>query len=523
MSRALRTVFTLVLGCIFAVLTTVATPLPAHAAPLATTPVLPAQSAAGCPARVAVLGADMSAGGRFEVQGLLGVGAHTTQLIETLADEEQQARGLVPQNLLRAKATSSALIAPLAGGLGLSVRVNPAIVLDTPQTYANALLTAGVYGASVGVAAPTSLSEHALGTTAFLGLLRAARAACLTIPAARENLAIREVVLTSHLAQIIGRGAAPRLMAALKADVATRHAVTDAAVSNIVVRDSAARTLRVPPEQFSALVSFLRDLALSGVYDRIPTAQPRFTALSRLANGSQALALRFDNPAALTAPPRVTPKPSPSAVAVTPRASTPGAATPGPTTGAGTAAGALQSVGAGTIVLTEGAVARTYTLSPNVVVDRNAQRSSIGALQPRDHVSMTIDDRGKVIYISATSVTASAGATPAAGKTTAAVPTTAAAAGSGLDTASFAALAALVLLLLLALPLIAAFLVRRRQRSAAAKNEVTTEEQIVAAPLTRMSSSPPPTGTESSNVTPRTDAARGRNVPRKIQKRDRDE
>jgi len=514
MSKAPRTVFTLLLGCVLAVLATAATPPSVRAAPFATRPVPLAQPDAVCPARVAVLGADMSAGGKFEVQGLLGVGSHTVQLIETLADEQQQSRGLVPPNLLRAKATSSALIAPRAGTVGLSVTVNPAIVLDTPQTYANALLTAGVYGASVGVAAPTSRSEHALGTTAFLGLLRAARTACLTISTTRENLALREVVLTSQLAGVIGRGNAPRLMAALKADVATRHAVTDAAVSPIVVRDSAARTLGVPPAQLPALTSFLRDLAASGAYDRIPAAQPRFMALPRPAGGSQVLAVRFDDPAALTASSPVTPRPTPR-TAVTPRASTPSAATPGATAATGT----LRSAGAGTIALTEaGSGARTYTLSPSVVVDRNAQRSSIGALQSQDHVSLTIDDHGKVVYVSATSATASGGGTPAV-KTVVAAPAAAAPSGSGLDTASFAALAALVLLLLLALPLVGAFLVRRRQRREAMHdNGEPTEEQVVAA-------APLVARTESSGAmpTPRPDGARGRSVPRKIQKRDRDE
>ena len=54
---------------------------------------LPAQAdtAGTCAARVAVLGANMSAGGRFEVQRALAVGPHTRQLDETLSDEREEA------------------------------------------------------------------------------------------------------------------------------------------------------------------------------------------------------------------------------------------------------------------------------------------------------------------------------------------------------------------------------------------------------------------------------------------------
>src|SRR5437016_4027141 len=173
-----------------------------------------ADTAGACAARVAVLGANMSAGGRFEVQRALAVGPHTRQLDETLAEEREEAHGLVPPGLLGVIAISSGLLQPLPSGSGLTVTLNRNITLDTAQTYANALLTAGITDAKVGVAAPTA--QRALGTTALLGLLRAARVACVAISPRRQDLAIREVVLTGELAQEIGRQAAPSLMFALK-------------------------------------------------------------------------------------------------------------------------------------------------------------------------------------------------------------------------------------------------------------------------------------------------------------------
>ena len=116
----------------------------------------PAVSAGTCAARVAVLGANMVAGGRFEVQRALVVGPHTRQLDETLSDEREQAHGLVPPGLLGVVAVSSGLLQPLPAGSGLTVRLNRNITLDTAQTYANALLTAGITSAKVGVAVPTA-------------------------------------------------------------------------------------------------------------------------------------------------------------------------------------------------------------------------------------------------------------------------------------------------------------------------------------------------------------------------------
>src|SRR5207248_2253103 len=84
-----------------------------------------------------------------------------------------------------------------------------AITLDTAALYAAALRTAGIRHATVRVTAPAG--APALGTTALLGLLRAARAACVAVPDERAGLAIRELVLTSHVAQAYGGAAAAAL------------------------------------------------------------------------------------------------------------------------------------------------------------------------------------------------------------------------------------------------------------------------------------------------------------------------
>jgi len=114
--------------------------------------------------------------------------------------------GLIPAYLLGVVAISSARLTRRPAGAGLSVQTDPTVTFDTAALYANALLTAGVHDAVVQVTAPAT--GHALGTTALVGLLRAAGAACLAVPSDRAQLALREVVLTTQIGNRYGAGPA---------------------------------------------------------------------------------------------------------------------------------------------------------------------------------------------------------------------------------------------------------------------------------------------------------------------------
>jgi uncharacterized protein YpuA (DUF1002 family) len=380
----------------------------------------PADSAGTCAVRVAVLGANMVASGRFEVQRALAVGPHTRQLDETLADEREQAHGLVPPGLLGVVAISSGLLQPLAAGSGLTVRLNRNITLDTAQTYANALLTAGITSAQVGVAAPTA--QQALGTTALLGLLRAARAACVTVTPQRRDLAIREVVLTSELAQEIGRQIAPSLMFALKSGAVSHRLLTPSALQALVVRDATARGVAVPRDGLAAIVAYLHDLVASGAYDDVAHAHPSARAV-----GALQVTVRLVRPA-----PGGT-----SAVHVPVQA--------------GVWRGTVVSVAAtGVAARVRGAVV-DFGLAPASRVYRNGRRSSIAALQPGDTITVTTNGAGLATLLRAASTAAPAG--PAA--TTATTKTA----------GGIAVVAALLLLVLLLLPVLVGLLRRHRSHT----------------------------------------------------------
>ena len=408
-----------------------------------------------CGGRVAVRGADMSAGGKFEVQRALRVGSHTVQLTETLADEVAQARGLIPANLLTNYAVSSVLFHPLAAGSGITVTLNPAITLDPPQTYANALLTAGVTDAEVGIAAPTS--QPAYGTTALLGLLRTARYACVTINPIRERLAIREVVLTSRLAQTFGQGAgrlaAPNLLSALKADAVSRRLTALPTLEALIASGAVAQGMTVPTVQRPVLAQFLADLVASGAYASIVGRHPQITTIS------------------------------PREIALHLAAPTGGVPTsPAPTGSTGSSAHPASTIAHGTVVSASDTVVSvhqsdgTFAYNPaaSMVVYRNGQPSTLGALQQGDAITVTTNAGHAATLIDATGRTAAVAP---------AVKAPAAPAAPSLNGTAIALLAALLLLALLAAPLLVGLLRRRREgRTVRTVTTTTTRGRTAASP-----------------------------------------
>ncbi len=427
-------------------------------------------SASTCHATVAVLGADMTAPQREEVRGILGVDGGTVQLTETLADEEAQAQGLIPPELLLDQATSSVLFRPEPRGSGLTVSVNPAITLDTPRTYANALLTAGVTDASVTVAAPTGLHAPVLGTTALLGLLRAAQAACGDISQERRNLAIREVVLTSQLAQQVGRDAAPILLTAAKANAVEQHSTDPAALGSILSKVSTVKGIRVPPLLEPATVAFLASLVSSGTYARVAAGTP----LIRPA-GEHGIHVSLSGQG--TAPPPAQPGLG------TPLSGQP---TQRPISTTTTARGTLLSVGPTKIGVQQSNGPFTYPLGPGLAVTRNGESSSLGALKKGDTVTIALNGSGAVTNIYAQSPGAPP---PGAALSATAVPVATSAAAAtggtgfgGLSTSALAALAGLILLLLVAIPLLFALLRRRRRPRRTVTTAATTVSTTTVMP-----------------------------------------
>lgn len=328
----------------------------------------------GCPARVALLGANLSVAGRAEVRRALGVDKATLEIVETVADARVQAHGLVPAGLLGYVAVSSALLQRRPPGAGLSVTINPGITLNTAQSYAGALLTAGIYDADVYVAAP--ISQAALGTTALLSLLRAATTSCIPLRPARRDLAIRQIVLSEQLAGVIGRDAAAGLVFDL-ALRATKQSV--AALPGLVDRAVAARGLTIPLASRTLLLAFLRDLALSDVYGHLPIgaaggASGQFVV--HLAAASRS--------------------PAPAAARVVYHSL------------AGVWRGVVMEASNSTLRARLRGGPRSFRLGPASPVIRNGQSVGLGNLRPGDAVTVTTDAAGVAALVEADGVNAPA-------------------------------------------------------------------------------------------------------------------
>lgn len=400
-------------------------------APKGTAPVQ-AADVTHCGARIAVLGSSLTGAARFEVQKALRVGPHTVQIDQTVADAQAQAHGTYPAALLGSLSISSALLHPLPAGTGLDVTLNQAIGLDTAGTYANALLTAGITDAEIRIAAP--LKQKTLGVTALLNLLRAAHVACLKLNPVREQLAMREIVLTSQMVLAGKRTMTmPILLHYLKQDAVTKHITATAALAALVKRDETLFGVPVPAQYRSSLITFLHDLAASGTFAGVAAAHPAMVSLS-----PYAMTVRLHPPGSQAAGHKPTALASPVATA----------AAMAPLSGtivAATAAGLSLKVGAVTQSI--------RPVATGLQVTRNGQRSTLGALRPGDKVRVTRDRAGRAITVVATSAIAA----PVAGQqngTTA--PTNAP------NMAAITVLAVLVLLVLLVLPLLAGLLRRRR-------------------------------------------------------------
>lgn len=335
-----------------------------------------------CSSRVAVLGADLTPAGRASVRRDLGLGPSESALTESLADERAQAHGLIPPTLLGQYAVSSVLLRPLPPGAGIDVALNPHITLDSAQAYANALLTAGVGDAAVRVAAP--LSQRALGTTALLGMLRAARLSCRAATQPRQDLAVREFVLTDQLAVSAGYAAAPLLMARLKSDAAAGHVTTPDALATLIGADAAKLRTAVPATLQPAIGAYLRDLAVTHVYDDVAAAAPQFGGAPPVT-----AAVRFARP--------------------------PGAGAP--SNGATRATGAQGNTYHGTAAAGAGAALalqqqdglRQYRPAPSLQVFRDGKPSTFGAIQRGDTVTVTTNAAGAATRIDATSTRTRAG------------------------------------------------------------------------------------------------------------------
>ncbi len=346
---------------------------------------VPVSTAAGpsCPTDVVVLGADQSTAQRADVLSRLSVSPSVAAaaLIESLPDERTEAGGLIPAYLLGKVAVSSARLTRRPAGAGLTVTTDSSITFDTAAVYANALLTAGVHDAAVRVTAPAD--APALGTTAFLGLLRAASAACFVVPGDRSSLALRELVLTTDVANSYGAGPAAALLQDAK-EAAVRSGSTDqATLGAIVDRVSGQHGISLQPGTRATMIDLLHELVVeSRRYHDLAVAPVVRVVSSYNVTASQPLP---STPTTLTRPQ--------TAVAM-----------PTPVMQSQTLEGVAVRAANGTLVgIFGGHQQALEQVIGKLSVTRNGHSAQLDDVQRGDRVTVVTDGSGRMVYLTAQS------------------------------------------------------------------------------------------------------------------------
>lgn len=395
MSRALPLLFALGVGLCPALV----------GAPLASSTV----HAAACSNDVIVLGADLSPARRADVLTRLGA-PDAAYLNESLADERAEAGDLIPPYLLGVVAVSSARLIRRPAGAGLTVRTDPTVTFDTAAMYANALLTAGVRDASVQVTAPQG--APALGTTALLGLLRAARSACIDVSSERGRLAVRELVLTTKVANTYGVEPAANLLQDAKR-AAVAQGPTDPATLGALTQSVTTRA--------GTPLQAATQATLTGLLADLLAASRRYPDLAAPAEVRAASPYLAGVAGIAPQPTRVSPQPTAPGTTTTVKPSSQ------PLRGV-----ALQ-VAQGILIGSFAGGRRTLGhVVGGLVVTRNGEPAHMADVQPGDTVSVWTDGSGRMIRLSARgpvaarpAPTSTASLTVQRGVVTASGPTTA--------------------------------------------------------------------------------------------------
>lgn len=334
----------------------------------------PSVGAAG--EKIAVFGADLSAGGRQELEELFEVDPATR--VETVTTQELvatlQGTGLPVAQTDRS--ISSAVLTCFDRGQGLNVRTQN-ITRIPAAVYANALVTAGVGDGDVLVAAPST--NPVTGETALVGIFKAFPQ-CQGAPQpdpARLRLAYEQVARTVALAGPTGdlETAAETMLRAAQ-PVITGRAQDDATVGAALDEAAAGQGLTIAPAQRAATIAFLKRLGGADY-------------------GTYAQGYQIEES-------------GPEAVRVVPV----GAGVPAGTTFSGD----VTRGGAPLTVRVNGQE-RPVSPAPNVVVIRDGRNATVNDIQPNDRVNVTVSPDGQATRIEASSAGAQAPAAPAAGTT----------------------------------------------------------------------------------------------------------
>ena len=204
---------------------------------------------------VVTLGADLTDAQRQEMLDLFKVSDGSVPVLEVTNQEERDyLQGLISDAQIGTRAISSVYVRLKDDGSGISVQTSN-ITYVTEQTYANALVTAGITDADIFAAAPFPVS----GTAALTGVFKAFEEATgKTIPEAAKETATQELVDTAEVGDEVGnKDAVADLVKQAKEEIVRRGLNDEASVREVIVRISGELNLNLTDEQIDRLAKVL--------------------------------------------------------------------------------------------------------------------------------------------------------------------------------------------------------------------------------------------------------------------------
>lgn len=207
---------------------------------------------------VVTLGADLSDSERQEMLDLFGVDADAVPVLQVTNEEERgYLQGVISDAQIGTRAISSVFVRIKDDGSGIAVQTRN-ITYVTEQTFANALVTAGISDADVYAAAPFPVS----GTAALTGIFKAFEEATgTTIPEAAKEVATQELVDTAEVGDEVGdKEAIAELVRQAKEEIVKRGLDDEASIREVLVRISGQLDLRLTDDQLDRLAKLLVDV-----------------------------------------------------------------------------------------------------------------------------------------------------------------------------------------------------------------------------------------------------------------------
>lgn len=237
---------------------------------------------------VVTLGADLSEAQRQEMLDLFDVTDDGVPVLEVTNQEERDhLQGLISEAQIGTRAISSVYVRLKDDGSGIAVQTSK-ITYVTEQTYANALVTAGIADADVFAAAPFPVS----GTAALTGVFKAFEEATGdSIPEDAKEAATQELVDTADVGDEVGdKDAIAELVKLAKEEIVRRGLDDEASVREVIVRISGELDLRLTDEQTDRLVKVLiqvqsLDLNLDKVQSQLKDFQTKIGLSDEEARG----------------------------------------------------------------------------------------------------------------------------------------------------------------------------------------------------------------------------------------------